>query len=166
MSFPVELADGRRIGELPVARWFARRYLVDVASDADQARGIDLWVRSRGCGLEAVSIEVKAQRSALDFFFLETRAAGLAEPGWVFTTEADFVALVESASRYTVLARPSALRSRIGRWSEVYPQGPGAVRSSGRGRSSGVRVPWHELEAAGRLFWFSGPVPPLTRQVA
>lgn len=154
-DFVQDRADGRRCGEDRVLQWLRRRYRVRRADELEQRRGLDLVIDGYG------AVEVKVALKPGDRFFLETHGGGPAQPGWVFTTEADLVALVDDAARFAILVRPSALRRELGGWLAVHGNPPGPVPAQGRARGRGVWVPWHELEACGRLFWLSGPVPDL-----
>jgi len=158
--FRQRLATGQAHGEAPVQRWLERAgWQVWEASAADQRCGLDLWATVRGA--PAVSLEVKVQTLPRDAMFLELRRteAGLPAEGWLATTQADWLALVEHWGRFAILCRPAALRREVGGWLSLYGQAPGAAHADTRTRSTGCWVPWHELHACGRLWWLSGPAP-------
>lgn len=147
--FPTRLQAGQTRGEAPVWVWAGRGgWDVELAGQEDQRRGIDGWLSRPGSRL---SIECKWQGEPRPGFFLELSKGPLCDSeGWLYTTQADRLALVEHAGRFAVLCRPEALRRRVGGWVELYGTAPGSA--GGRTRSTGVWVEWWRLSAAGRVY--------------
>lgn len=158
-AFSADLSRGH-LGEEAVARWLAKRYVVRRATDEEDRAGVDLWIQP-GRELAPVAVQVKTRLDAGDKFFVETHrmAQGLPAPGWALSESAHLFAILDEKARFTILIRPAALRRRIPLWLEGHGQAQGRLRDRNRGRSRGVWVEWHELHAAGRLYWLAGPAP-------
>lgn len=154
-TFPARLHAGQAHGEAPVRSWLERGgWTVREATRGQQRDGIDLVACGPAGG--PVTVECKWQGEARDAFFLEL-SKGLAGGGWLYTTAADWLALVDHAGRFLVLCRPAALRARVGDWIEAYGQVLGSA--GGRTRATGVWVPWWCLAAHGRIYELAGEAP-------
>jgi hypothetical protein len=127
------------------------------ATEDEQRNGVDLVLDER------LRVEVKAQFRPGYRFFVETRAPGLAAPGWALGSEADIFVLVDSAARFCVAIRAERLRSRIYHWVDCFGESPGRAPTHGRARTSGIWVPWSSLEAASGLFWLDVAPPELEK---
>lgn len=97
-------------------------YEIVLATITEEKRGIDRYITTKGITL---AVEYKCDSRAADTgnAFIEIVSNSRTDkPGWVHTTEADWVLyfIVKAEKPYVMWLRPSVIRSAMPAWSDKY----------------------------------------------
>lgn len=149
-DFQDQLAKGEA-AERTLDTHFAVWFVIEAASDADQARGIDRWFTGRQSG-KRMSVEYKTdwRAASTDNAFIElvntaTVEGAYTAPGWAYSSQADriFYYCPGSGGEQVYLLSPKRLRQVLPKWLTRYKQR--TVKNT-RYDSTGLLVPLRELD--------------------
>lgn len=154
-SFEHRLRQGQRLGEEPVLAWLGRRYSVCPATAEQQKQGADISVTVlhpvRYVPMRTF-IEVKTQTRAHRAFFVETEKAD-GSAGWIYTAQAELIALVQPSVGFVVMMLTGELRACIGEFVALY--GEVDISPDAQASARGIWVNWDHLESLGHLGWLA-----------
>lgn len=143
-AFESQLREGVR-GEAALDDSFAADWIITLATDAEQRRGVDRHFIHRATG-EALTIEYKTDYVAgrTRNAFLEIISVDVADkPGWVYSCTADYLFYYVPADGVVYVLRPARVRhfvDHLSHWRRPVPV-------SNRGyRTWGYVVPLRVLE--------------------
>jgi hypothetical protein len=140
--FHTQQAQGEA-GEAVLDRFFSRWYRIIPASAQHQRRGID---RVFVAGTRRIAVEYKSDSTAARTgnAFVETVSVDTAgKPGWVYTSQADFLVYFIPPDDLVYVLRPATLRKALPGWLRRYPVR--AIPNAGY-HTHGVLVPLDEFE--------------------
>ena len=143
-DFQQQLAIGAQ-GEAFLDQFFAGRYVITPATDAEQRLGIDRHFVNRATN-NAFTVEYKTDAIARKTHnaFIETISVDArGKSGWAYTSTAEFLAYYVPGDELIYVMRFADLRKRLADWALRYP-----VKSAlNEGyKTTGLLVPLHELE--------------------
>lgn len=141
--------DERRMageaGEAELDAYFARRYRIEPASEAEQRQEIDRWYTNPRTG-HRFSVEYKTDDRAGETgnAFVETLSnVEWDVPGWAHTSAAEFLIYRVTFPETIYIIRFEALRAELPRWAKSYRH---AETKNPKFTTRGVLVPLDEFE--------------------